>query len=83
MKIKELYWIINEFEKCYPGSHFTPDGHLNNYSNLKQRGYGVEQRKEDLIRSVLLDNENTEWFGVPDKKLRIKSAIDKLKLGSI
>ncbi len=27
-RIKELYRIINELEKQYPGRHFTPDGHL-------------------------------------------------------
>lgn len=27
-RIKELYRIINELEKLYPGRHFTPDGHL-------------------------------------------------------
>lgn len=27
-KIRELYRIIAELEKEYPGRHFTPDGHL-------------------------------------------------------
>lgn len=27
-KIKELYVIVNDLEKQYPGRHFTPDGHL-------------------------------------------------------
>lgn len=27
-KIRELYRIIAELEKAYPGRHFTPDGHL-------------------------------------------------------
>lgn len=27
-KIKELYLIVKELEECFPGRHFTPDGHL-------------------------------------------------------
>lgn len=27
-KIKELYAIVNDLEECFPGRHFTPDGHL-------------------------------------------------------
>lgn len=28
IKIKEIYAIVAELEKCFPGRHFTPDGHL-------------------------------------------------------
>ena len=26
--IKELYQLVEEFEKMFPGRHFTPDGHM-------------------------------------------------------